>query len=62
MPSLKKQQRDKDRADRQAVYASEWWLTSELYRQLRYGHGHVKVPPPPDRDPGEPYWQQWEQP
>lgn len=52
----KKQQRIQDRQNRHAVYRSEWWLGSEVYRRLRYEHGYIKLP----RQEGD-EWQKWEQ-
>lgn len=51
----KAEQRRQDRKDRELVYASEWWLTSDLYRQLRFGHGYVKLPRQEEDE-----WQKWE--
>lgn len=50
----KAQQNRQDRKDREKVYASDWWLKSDLYHKLRYEHGYEKIP---RREEDE--WQKW---
>lgn len=53
---MTKAEKDQERKDREAVYASEWWRGSEVYRRLRYEHGYIKLPRQEEDE-----WQKWEQ-